>query len=97
MTEKTNKQKEKLARTNSCLSWISKGLNYLSVVAIVADFIVRCVAFGRKKDKSGTINPAPTDPFYYLLTFYLLFFAALVLIAELEWRPVLKYVLFLKS
>ena len=87
-----------MAWNTGVLSKICKVLNYVAVAAVLADFIVRCVAFKPidKKDTTST-SKAPTDPFYYLLTFYLLPFAVLILVAELEWRPLLKYILFLKS
>ena len=38
---------------------------------------------------------APKDPFFYLLTIYLIPFALLLLCAEMHWTTVLKYVQFL--
>jgi hypothetical protein len=56
--------------------------------------VVRCTVFARK----GTATPArPSDPFYYFLSLYLIPFAFVILAAELEWRSIIKYVMFLKS
>jgi len=49
--------------------------------------IVRFTYFGKDK--------APTDPFFYIFTFYLFPFAGLLLIAELRYERVLKYFEFL--
>lgn len=63
-------------------------------MALVTDFVVRCTVFARK----GTATPArPSDPFYYFLSLYLIPFAFVILAAELEWRSIIKYVMFLKS
>ena len=36
-------------------------------------------------------DKAPADPFFYMMTLYLIPFAALLLTAELGWHTVLKY------
>lgn len=77
------------------MSKISKPLNYISALGLIGDFIARWVMIS-KKDSDGK-SSAPKDPFYYFLTIYMLPFAFLIIIAEAEWRRVLKYVLFLKS
>ena len=56
-------------------------------MALCAAAIVRFTNFAGDK--------RPTDPFYYILTFYLFPFAGLLLVAELRWQRFLKYFEFL--
>ena len=62
-------------------------MNYLTVVALISASVVRFTNFSGEEK--------PTDPFYYLLTFYLIPFGLLVLTAELRVQRVLKYFEFL--
>lgn len=82
-------------KANVILAKICIGLNFLGVVVLVADFICRCAQMAKKDDTGASL--APKNPFYYLLTIYLIPFTLLVLAAELQWRPILKYIMFLKS
>ena len=82
-------------KANGILAKICIGLNFLGVAVLVADFCCRCAQFA-KKDHTGA-SLAPKNPFYYLLTIYLIPVALLALAAELQWRPMLKYIMFLKS
>lgn len=50
---------------------------------------------GKKDDEGKSL--APKDPFYYFLTIYMLPFAVLIVVAEAQYRNVLKYIMFLKS
>lgn len=60
-------------------------LNYIAIVALFVAFVFRSMlAFGESDEK-------PKDPFFYLMTLYLLPFAGLLLTAELGWHSVLKY------
>ncbi len=61
-------------------------------MALCAAGIVRFTLFGG----SGVDEQlAPTDPFFYIFTFYLFPFAGLLLVAELRWQRVFKYFSFL--
>lgn len=59
----------------TCLLKIIQVLNYLSIVSLIVAAIVRFTYFGSEE--------APSDPFYYLLTFYLFPIAALLVVAEM--------------
>lgn len=71
----------------SCIEKLCSILNYLTVLALIAASVVRFTHF--------TGEDAPSDPFFYLLTIYLIPFALLVLFAELRYARVLKYFEFL--
>ena len=57
------------------------------MIGILAAAIVRFTFFGK--------DDGPTDPFYYILTIYLIPFAGLLLVAQLQWQRVLKYFQFI--
>lgn len=57
-------------------------------MAFCAAGVVRFTYFGQ-----GEL--APTDPFFYMFTFYLFPFAGLLLVAELRWQRILKYFSFI--
>ena len=57
------------------------------ILSLCASAIVRFTYFGK--------DEAPSDPFFYILTFYLIPFAGLLLVAELRWQRVLKYFQFI--
>ena len=57
-------------------------------MSLCAAAIVRFTYFGDK-------DLAPSDPFFYMFTFYLFPFAGLLLVAELRWQRLLKYFSFL--
>ena len=57
------------------------------MIGILAASIVRFTYFGK--------DDAPTDPFFYILTIYLIPFAALLLAAQLQYQSVLKYFQFI--
>ena len=78
---------EKKKINKSCLAYIAQALNFITILGILAVTIVRFTFFAKE-------NP-PKDPFYYILTFYLIPFAGLLLIAELRWEVVLKHFEFL--
>mmetsp|Transcript_36999 Transcript_36999/g.35717 ORF Transcript_36999/g.35717 Transcript_36999/m.35717 type:complete len:151 (-) Transcript_36999:56-508(-) len=65
---------------------IAKYLNYAAAVVMLVDVVFRFFNFGET-----------SDPFYYLLTFYLIGFAVLLVIAEARIRRVLVYIEFLSS
>lgn len=65
---------------------VVKGLNFLSALMMIADIVLRFMAF---KDE--------TDPFFFLLTFYLFGFSSLLILAELNIRRVIVYVEFLNG
>ena len=71
----------------TCLIYILQGLNWITYLALTVDIVVRFVNFGSDK--------APKDPFYYMLTFYLIPVVALLVCAELQWQRVIKYFQFL--
>lgn len=58
-----------------------KILNYISSLLMLISVVLRCIDF-----KSST------DPFFFLLTFYLFGFAVLVIIAEIKIKRVIAYV-----
>ena len=60
---------------------IAKVMNYLTALVMIADVICRFFNFAKSK-----------DPFFFLLTFYLIGFAVLLVIAEAGIRKVLVYV-----
>ena len=70
-----------------CLHYITHILNFLIILGLCAAAVVRFTYFGS--------NEAPSDPFFYILTFYLFPFAGLLLVAQLQWQRVLKYFQFL--
>ena len=55
-------------------------MNFICVGLMLVDAVLRL------------INPTNSEPFFYILTFYLFGFAALLLIAELQIKRVLVYV-----
>lgn len=57
----------------TCLHYITHILNFLTIIGLCAAAIVRFTYFGKED--------APTDPFFYILTFYLFPFAGLLLVA----------------
>eukprot|EP00347_Sterkiella_histriomuscorum_P000686 403374892 len=61
-------------------------MNFICALAMVIDAVFRAFDFQKQ-----------SDPFYFLLTFYLLGFAALIVLAEIRYRKVLVYLEFLKS
>ena len=65
---------------------VAKTLNYLAVVLILVSIILRFIDFGQY-----------SDMFFYLLTFYLIGFGALLLMAELKWHKVILFVMFLNG
>lgn len=71
----------------TCLLKIIQVMNYLSILAIVVAAVCRFTYF------SG--DEAPSDPFYYMLTFYLFPIAGLLVVAEMQWQKFLKYFQFL--
>ena len=72
----------------SCLARIIQIMNILSILGLIGTAIARFTKFGAGEE-------APTDPFFYLLTIYLIPFSLLLLCAEMHWTIVLKYVQFL--
>ena len=64
---------------------ITRLMNYICVLGMIIDAILRLVFF-----VSG-------DPFYYLLTFYLLGFATLLFLVEMRYSKVLVQVEFLRG
>lgn len=61
-------------------------MNFACALGMVLDAIVRAFNFQTQ-----------SDPFYFLLTFYLLGFAALLILAEIRYKKVIVYLEFLKS
>ena len=59
-------------------------LNYLAMLALVGNTIVRTVALLSKPDSDADeAAKKTTDPFYFLLTLYLIPFAFLMFVAEI--------------
>jgi hypothetical protein len=72
----------------------------MAMLALVSNTIVRSIAIlNSNKSEEGSEDDAKKniDPFYFLLTLYLIPFAFLMFVAEIQWRPVLKYVMFMKG
>jgi hypothetical protein len=61
-------------------------LSYFCALAMMVDVVIRLCNFHHF-----------VDPFFYLLTFYLIGFAALLVVAELRVKKVLVYVEFLRG
>ena len=70
-------------RTQVRIAMIS---NFICAFLMVVDALIRCFEF-----------PTKTDPFFYVLTFYLLGFAALLVISELKVKKIMDYIQFLKT
>lgn len=64
----------------------AKLLNYLVVFLLLVSVILRFIQFRSE-----------SDPFFFLLTFYLLFFAVLLVIAELKIKRIIVFVEFLNG
>ena len=71
-----------------CLARVIQIMNLLSILALVGTAIARFTMFGKGEE-------APKDPFFYLLTIYLIPFSFLLLCAEMHWTFILKYLQFL--
>ena len=67
----------------SCVERVCQVMNYMTVIGLMSASVVRFTYF------SG--EDSPSDPFFYLLTIYLIPFALLILFAELRWQRMLKY------
>ena len=65
---------------------LAKLMNYISCILIIVSIILRFIDFGES-----------SSPFFYLLTFYLIAFGALLLLSELRVRKVIAQVMFLNS
>jgi drug/metabolite transporter (DMT)-like permease len=65
---------------------VVKGLNYTCAVLMLIDIVLRFMSF-----------KSETDLFFFLLTFYLFGFSALLILAELNIRRVVVYVEFLNG
>ena len=65
---------------------VVKLLNIFAALMMIADAVLRILDF---KDNS--------DPFFFLLTFYLFGFSLLLVLAELRIKKVIVFVEFLKS
>merc|ERR1719266_55845 len=76
------------AVNNGCLQRVVQVVNILSILGLLAAAVVRFTLFGAGEE-------APKDPFFYLLTIYLVPFCFLLISAEVKWTRVLKYVQFL--
>jgi len=60
-------------------------LNLTAAALVVIAVVVRCLEFGKSK-----------DPFFYVLTLYLILFDAILVATELEVERITKYLSFLK-
>lgn len=65
---------------------LAKIMNYVSCLLMIVSIILRFVDFG-----------STSNPFFYLLTFYMFGFGALLFLAELRISKVLAYVMFLSG
>lgn len=65
---------------------IARILNFLSALAIIGSAVWRVLDFQKQ-----------SDPFFFLLTFYLVGFAALLVMAEMKYNKVIVYLEFLKG
>ena len=70
----------------SCSIKVVKILNYVSALIIILDVVMRFFNF-----------QTATDPFYFILTFYLIGFAVLLAIAEAGIKKILVYIEFLNG
>ena len=84
-------------------SIIVKCLNYASVLLLIVCCIFRFISYGPTVASEGYLDnnsnivliDQPSDPFYYVMTFCLLPLSGLMLISEIQYKPVLKYVEFI--
>ena len=81
-------KKESAPANTGCLCRMLQIINVLCILGLLANAVVRFTLFGAGED-------APKDPFFYLMTIYLIPFCFLLISAELKWTRVLKYVQFL--
>jgi hypothetical protein len=65
---------------------VGKVVNYACIALILTSFITRILEFG----KAG-------DPFFYIMTFYLLLFALFILSSEVGINKVMLYMQFLRG
>lgn len=82
-------------RTKHCLARVCRFLNFIASLVLISCFIFRCLVWSEKTEKNQPTTK-PKDPFYYFLALYLVPFAIVITLAELNYRPVIKYVNFLK-
>ena len=75
----------------TCIERICQVMNYMTVISLLSASVVRFTHWGDEV-KEGE---KPKDPFFYLLTIYLIPFAILIFAAELRWQRMLKYFEFL--
>ena len=71
---------------SSFIKKVGKLVNYVVLGLILTSFSTRILEFGKQK-----------DPFFYIMTFYLLLFSLFILAAELGIKKVLLYLQFLKG
>jgi len=72
----------------------------MAMLAMVGNTVVRAISIfnsGNTEEGVESVTTKSMDPFYFLLTLYLIPFAFLMFVAEIQWRPVLKYVMFMKG
>ena len=65
---------------------LSKIFNYVACLLLALSVVLRILDFGKS-----------TNPFFYLLTFYLVGFGALLIISELRIKKIITLVMFLNS
>ena len=80
---KKSQSSKKQVADKTCIERLCQIMNYSAIICLLVSSIVRFTIFGKEKK--------PSDPFFYLLTFYLIPFAVLILCAELKWQKMLKY------
>mmetsp|Transcript_42016 Transcript_42016/g.30233 ORF Transcript_42016/g.30233 Transcript_42016/m.30233 type:complete len:184 (+) Transcript_42016:25-576(+) len=73
---------------SKCLLKVTRIFNIITVLFILAAAIVRFTEFSSTDE---------SDPFFYLLTLYLIPFGLLLLVAEFQWERILVYLEFLSS
>ena len=78
-----------------CAAAIVRFTNFSSTTTSTATSTTSETTTKSTSETTSTSSSAPTDPFYYMLTFYLIPFAALLTVAELQYTRVLKYFQFL--
>ena len=74
----------------TCIERIVQVMNYMTEIALLSASVVRFTYFGEAETETRK-----KDPFFYLLTIYLIPFAMLIFFAELRWQRLLKYFEFL--
>lgn len=65
---------------------VVRWLTFLAVLLMIADVVYRMCSFGTS-----------TDPYFFILTFYLIGFALLLAVAEIRVKKIIVYIEFMRN